>query len=124
VTYSAERVEDRHGAGAGGGATDSGGELERVTVHLTPRASRALELLVELTGDSKTDAINRALQVYAFLEQVAAQGGGEELPAAAVAALQLMPARAPSLAPPVGKLSQPCPQCTPASSHTAMMSGD
>lgn len=52
-----------------------GGGLERVTVNLIPRASRALEQAVELTGDSKTDAINRALQVYAYLEQVWADGG-------------------------------------------------
>jgi hypothetical protein len=49
--------------------------LERVTVNLTVRASRALEEAAKLTGDSKTDTINRALQIYAYLEQVT-QGGG------------------------------------------------
>ncbi len=49
--------------------------LERVTVNLTGRASRALELATELTGDTKTDTINRALQVYAYMEQVTAHGG-------------------------------------------------
>jgi hypothetical protein len=49
--------------------------LERVTVNITGRASRALDALTELTGDTKTDAINRALQIYAYMEQVAAQGG-------------------------------------------------
>ncbi|WP_340686377.1 hypothetical protein LCL61_08810 [Amycolatopsis coloradensis] len=57
--------------GKGGG----GGGLERVTVNLGPRASRALEKAVGLTGDSKTDTINRALQVYAYLEEVWANGG-------------------------------------------------
>ncbi|WGD45155.1 hypothetical protein [Streptomyces cathayae] len=28
-----------------------------------------------LTGDSKTDSINRALTVYAYIEQVLQQGG-------------------------------------------------
>lgn len=44
--------------------------MERVTVNLAPRAVRALEKSVGLTGDSKTDTINRALQVYAYLEEV------------------------------------------------------
>ncbi|VVJ23792.1 Uncharacterised protein [Amycolatopsis camponoti] len=57
--------------GRGGG----GGGLERVTVNLAPRASRALEKAVALTGDSKTDTINRALQVYAYLEEVWAKNG-------------------------------------------------
>lgn len=52
-----------------------GGGLERVTVNLIPRASRALELAGQLTGDSKTDTINRALQVYAYLEEVWSKGG-------------------------------------------------
>jgi hypothetical protein len=53
----------------------SGGSLKRVTVNVTGRASRALDLATELTGDTKTDALNRALQVYAYLEQLAARGG-------------------------------------------------
>ena len=28
-----------------------------------------------MTGDSQTDAINRALQVYAYLERVQTEGG-------------------------------------------------
>jgi hypothetical protein len=51
------------------------GPLERVTVNLIARASRALQRVVDLTGDSKTDAINRAIQVYAYLEEVEANGG-------------------------------------------------
>ncbi|MGW5768741.1 hypothetical protein ACWEVY_06295 [Streptomyces longwoodensis] len=49
--------------------------LERVTVNLTSRASKALETAVELTGDSKTDSINRALNMYAYVEQVLHEGG-------------------------------------------------
>lgn len=53
----------------------SNGPLERITVNLTGRASRALELAAQLTGDSKTDTVNRALQVYAYMEQITARGG-------------------------------------------------
>lgn len=51
------------------------GPLERVTVNLTPRSSRALDEVVDMTQDTKTDAINRALQVYAYLERVMQEGG-------------------------------------------------
>jgi hypothetical protein len=55
---------------------DSGDEnVERITVNLIARTSQALMLAVELTGDSKTDTINRALQIYAFLAQATAHGG-------------------------------------------------
>ena len=73
---TAERVSDRNDAGTTGrGRGDGGGPLERVTVNLTARAARALELATNLTGDSKTDTINRALQIYAFLEEASAKGG-------------------------------------------------
>jgi hypothetical protein len=49
--------------------------LERITVNLTPRSSSALELAVELSGDTKTDTINRAIQIYAYLEKVLQDGG-------------------------------------------------
>ena len=61
--------------GTARGRGDGEAPLERVTVNLTARAARALELAVNLTGDSKTDTVNRALQIYAFLEQASAQGG-------------------------------------------------
>jgi hypothetical protein len=67
-----------------------GGSLERVTVNLTSRSSRALELVAELTGDSKTDTINRALQVYAYLEQVTLDGGALYLRESADSELQLV----------------------------------
>jgi hypothetical protein len=51
------------------------GPLERITFNLVPRASRALQMLSALTGDSKTDSINRAIQVYAYLEEVGSNGG-------------------------------------------------
>lgn len=49
--------------------------LERVTVNLVPRSSKALQLAVDITGDTKTDTINRAIQMYAFLEETVRQGG-------------------------------------------------
>jgi len=59
-----------------GGPGHGGSGLARVTVNLINRASRALELVVKLTGDSRTDSINRALQVYAYVLQADANGGG------------------------------------------------
>lgn len=49
--------------------------LERVTVNLTPRARTALENTVQRSGDSKTDTINRALQLYNYLDEVMHSGG-------------------------------------------------
>ena len=51
------------------------GPLERVTVNLTPRSVKALEEVVAITQDTKTDVINRSVQVYAYLEKIM-QGGG------------------------------------------------
>lgn len=68
---TAEPVIDRPDEGIMG----RGNGPERVTVNLSARASRALEIATGLTGESKTDAINRALQIYAFLEQITAHGG-------------------------------------------------
>lgn len=60
------------GPGHGGGRAAG---LERVTVNLTPRAVRALNNLVDMTGYSKTDTINRALQIYEFLQGILEKGG-------------------------------------------------
>jgi hypothetical protein len=75
---------------AGPGRRHSKGPLERITVNVTRRASRALELATRLTGDSKTDTINRALQVYAYVEQVTAEGGSVYVRAAVGAELELL----------------------------------
>jgi uncharacterized protein (DUF1778 family) len=50
-------------------------EFERVTVILSPASSAALNRAAEITGDSKTDTINRAIQSYAALADVVANGG-------------------------------------------------
>jgi hypothetical protein len=72
VTDRDNAKTDARAVGRGHGGS---GPLERVTVNLTARAARALELATGLTGDTKTDTINRALQIYAFFEQVTARGG-------------------------------------------------
>jgi hypothetical protein len=59
----------------GGTGSRRNSPLSRVTVNLTSRSAQALDQASELTGDSKTDTINRALQVYAYLEQVIQAGG-------------------------------------------------
>jgi hypothetical protein len=62
-------------AGAPGRGTGTGAPLERVTVNLTARSSQALDEAVRLTGDTKTDSLNRAIQIYAYIEQVLQSGG-------------------------------------------------
>jgi hypothetical protein len=57
----------------GGGG---GNQLVRVTVNLTPRSYSALERASDLTGDNRTDTINRALLVYSLIQELADQGGG------------------------------------------------
>ena len=49
--------------------------MEKVTVNLTKRSVEALDKLVESTGETKTDAINKALQVYAFIQEQFDNGG-------------------------------------------------
>lgn len=65
------RTSDRHARGGGSDRGDGGsGDLRRITVNLTPRAQEALEQAVKLTRDSKTDTLNRAIQVYAYLMNI------------------------------------------------------
>lgn len=54
--------------------------LTRITVNLTPRAALALDGVVERTGDSRTDVVNRSLLVYDLLLDLAARGDGRSLP--------------------------------------------
>ena len=50
-------------------------ELQRLTVNLIPRAHKALLLAAALTGDNRTNTVNRALQFYAYAEYIASKGG-------------------------------------------------
>jgi|GEM_PF-5323060 len=55
--------------------TDRGGPYERITFLSIERSTEARIKTAELTGDSQTDVINRALQVYAYIMTVMAGGG-------------------------------------------------
>ena len=46
----------------------------RITVGLTTKANAAVNWLAERTGMSKTDVVNRAVQLYQFVEQQEADG--------------------------------------------------
>ncbi|QPP10700.1 hypothetical protein G4Z16_14295 [Streptomyces bathyalis] len=46
-----------------------------MTVNLAPKAASALNRAVKLTGDTKTDTVNRSLRIYAYLEQLMQEGG-------------------------------------------------
>ncbi len=48
----------------------------RVTVNLTAKAAAALKEMAEASGDTKTDTINRALLIYAYIEKIIRDGGG------------------------------------------------
>jgi alpha-galactosidase len=61
------------------GATKSMGRRSeqnfcRTTVNLSDRSRAALEETAKRNNDSKTDTINRAIQVYAYLDRVLANG--------------------------------------------------
>ena len=47
---------------------------ERLTVNLIPRAAEALASAATRTGLSKTDVVNRALQMYDYLEGLHGDG--------------------------------------------------
>jgi hypothetical protein len=57
-------------------SSGNGSGLTRVTVNLTRQAVQALEAVSETTGYSKTDTINRALQVYAIVQDIMRRNGG------------------------------------------------
>jgi hypothetical protein len=58
---------------------DGGGDQNfvRVTVNLTPNAYRDLQRVSAVHHLGKTDVINRALQVYALVERLLAEGDGK-----------------------------------------------
>jgi hypothetical protein len=49
-------------------------ELTKVTVNLVPASMNALAQAVEVNEDTKTDTINRALQLYAAMTVKIAHG--------------------------------------------------
>lgn len=48
----------------------------RLAMNLSPRAFTALSEIRRLTGDSKTEAVNKAIQTYLILQRAQAAGGG------------------------------------------------
>ena len=57
------------------GAAGRGNSLERVTVNLTARACQALQRVSDRSGDTRTDSINRAIQIYDYLDDITSRGG-------------------------------------------------
>lgn len=78
-TSTGTRQETTSSAGTtrnrGSNDTGGGSSLERVTVNLTPRSVAALETLAKLTGETKTDIINKTLQIQAYLQEQIDNGG-------------------------------------------------
>ncbi|WP_020523080.1 hypothetical protein [Catelliglobosispora koreensis] len=58
----------------GNEGTKTGGQLTKVTVNLVPRAVAALDEVAAITHDTKTEAINRSLQLYAYLQKMIEEG--------------------------------------------------
>lgn len=56
-------------AGAPGSKT-----TERITVALIPKAEADLQYMLDETGLSKTDLVNRAISLYRFVEESTAAG--------------------------------------------------
>lgn len=48
----------------------------RVTVNLNTKSVEALNAVAALTEDTKTDVINKALQVWVIIQRAQARGGG------------------------------------------------
>lgn len=46
-------------------------ELTKMTVNLIPKSVEALDLAATLTGDTRTDIVNRAIQLYAEIHSAA-----------------------------------------------------
>jgi hypothetical protein len=63
-------AEGRDGGGGGGSG------LTRVTVNLNRQALQALEQVSAATNYTKTDTINRALQIYAIVQKILERDGG------------------------------------------------
>jgi hypothetical protein len=50
--------------------TSPDGQAVKVTVNLTDRSNRAMAEAMASTGETKTEVINRAVQIYAYLQGV------------------------------------------------------
>lgn len=52
------------------------GPLTKLSANITDRSRMALEAAAEQTGDTQTDTVNRAIQLYAFVVKLHAKGRG------------------------------------------------
>jgi hypothetical protein len=52
---------------------------ERITVSLIDKASRALDAAAKRSGMNKTDVVNRALQVYDYIDSLIATDDNQVL---------------------------------------------
>jgi hypothetical protein len=57
----------------------AGGGLQRVTANFTPRAMASLERVSARTGDSRTDVLNMAVQVFEAIVELVEEGDGRNL---------------------------------------------
>jgi hypothetical protein len=53
--------------------------LTRVTANFTPRAIASLDRIAEMTGDSRTDVLNRAVMAYETVLELIQEGDGRTL---------------------------------------------
>lgn len=49
--------------------------ITKLSLNMCPRAMTAIEVAADLTGDSQTDVVNRAVQLYALHAKTVAEGG-------------------------------------------------
>jgi hypothetical protein len=76
------RTDAPRPTGGGGDTTTTdqppagGSGLTRITVNLTRQAVQALDSASEASGTSRTDTINRALRVNAFIQSLLDGNGG------------------------------------------------
>jgi hypothetical protein len=71
------RVDDAGSPPSSPALSAGGGNgLTRMTVNLNRQAVQALEQVSAATGYSKTDTVNRALQVYAIVQSIMERDNG------------------------------------------------
>ena len=77
VAPDADADPPQGGDNSGNRDRDRGGgsSLERITVNLSSRSVAALDSITAHSGETKTDAINKALQVWAYLQEHVDSGG-------------------------------------------------
>lgn len=54
-------------------------ELTRMTVNLAPRPKASLDRVCKKTGDSMTDALNKAAMMYEMILNIVDEGDGQTL---------------------------------------------